>query len=143
MKKSTKTLWIYTGVLFSIAIILIIITTFMQSKIVDDNGNLSVMGTLTATSEQKIINLQNENVKLTTELTAAKQENTASVEKIAELENKISEEEKIKEKVAKLYKAYADGDVETMEQLIDELTEKQIEDRIPTLYKRVINAIEE
>ena len=65
MKKSTKALWIYTGILFSIAIVLIIITTFMQTKIVDDNGNLSVMGTLMATSEQKIKNLQNENVQLT------------------------------------------------------------------------------
>lgn len=143
MKKSTKALWIYTGILFSIAIVLIIITTFMQTKIVDDNGNLSVMGTLMATSEQKIKNLQNENVQLTTELNTLKQEHTATVEAVSALEAKISDEQAVKEKVAKLYQAYADGDVETMEKLIDALTEEQIEERIPTLYKRVKRAIED
>ncbi len=143
MKKSTKALWIYTGILFSIAIVLIIITTFMQTKIVDDNGNLSVMGTLMATSEQKIKNLQNENVQLTTELNNLKQEHTATVEAVSALEVKISDEQAVKEKVAKLYRAYADGDVETMEKLIDALTEEQIEERIPTLYKRVKRAIED
>lgn len=143
MKKSTKALWIYTGVLFSIAIVLIIITTFMQTKIVDDNGNLSVMGTLTATSEQKIKNLQNENVQLLTELNALKQEHAATVENANALETKINEEQAIKEKVAKLYQAYADGDVEAMEKQLEELTEEQIEERIPTLYRRVKRAIED
>lgn len=143
MKKSTKALWIYTGVLFSIAIVLIIITTFMQTKIVDDNGNLSVMGTLTATSEQKIKNLQNENVQLSTELNALKQEHAATVENVKAMETKINEEQAIKEKVAQLYQAYADGDVETMEKLFSKLTEEQIEERIPTLYKRVKRTIED
>ena len=143
MKKSTKALWIYTGVLFSIAIVLIIITTFMQTKIVDDNGNLSVMGTLMATSEQKIKNLQNENVQLSTELNALKQEHAATVENASALESKINEEQAVKEKVAKLYQAYADGDVEAMEKLLGELTEEQIEERIPTLYRRVKRSIED
>ncbi len=143
MKKSTKALWIYTGVLFSIAIVLIIITTFMQTKIVDDNGNLSVMGTLMATSEQKIKNLQNENVQLSTELNALKQEHAATVENASALEAKINEEQAVKEKVAKLYQAYADGDVEAMEKLLGELTEEQIEERIPTLYRRVKRSIED
>ena len=143
MKKSTKALWIYTGVLFSIAIVLIIITTFMQTKIVDDNGNLSVMGTLMATSEQKIKNLQNENVQLSTELNALKQEHAATVENASALESKINEEQAVKEKVAKLYQAYADGDVEAMEKLLAELTEEQIEERIPTLYRRVKRSIED
>lgn len=143
MKKSTKTLWIYTAILFSIAILLILVTTFTQSKIVDDNGNLSVLGTLTATSKQKIINLQNENIKLGEELNALKQEHAALLESSAALVKTSEEEQALKEKVAKLYKAYAEDDYETMQTLMEELTEAQINDRIPSLYSRVQRVLED
>ncbi len=143
MKKSTKTLWIYTGILFSIAILLILVTTFTQSKIVDDNGDLSVLGTLTATSKQKIINLQNENIKLGEEINALKQEHAALLESSATLVQEAEDEQALKEKVAKLYKAYADEDYDTMEKLMGELTEAQVEERIPTLYRRIKKIFEE
>ena len=143
MKKSTKTLWIYTGILFSIAILLILVTTFTQSKIVDDNGDLSVLGTLTATSKQKIINLQNENIKLGEEINALKQEHAALLESSATLVQEAEDEQALKEKVAKLYKAYADEDYDTMEKLMGELTEAQVEERIPTLYRRIQKIFEE
>ena len=143
MKKSTKTLWIYTAILFSIAILLILVTTFTQSKIVDDNGNLSVLGTLTATSKQKIINLQNENIKLGEELNALKQEHAELLESSAALIKQSEEEQVIKEKVAKLYKAYAEDDYGTMQSLMEELTEAQINERIPSLYRRVQRVLEE
>lgn len=143
MKKSTKTLWIYTAILFSIAILLILVTTFTQSKIVDDNGNLSVLGTLTATSKQKIINLQNENIKLGEELNVLKQEHAELLESSAALIKQSEEEQVIKEKVAKLYKAYAEDDYGTMQSLMEELTEAQINERIPSLYRRVQRVLEE
>ena len=142
MKKSTKTLWIYTGVLFSIAIVLILVTTFTQSQIVDDNGDLSVLGTLTATSKQKIINLQNENVKLGNELAALQQEHAQLLENSASLVEDAETEQALKEKVAKLYKAYAEDDYETMQILIEKLTEAQVEERIPSLYGRVKRVLE-
>ncbi len=143
MKKSTKTLWIYTAILFSIAILLILVTTFTQSKIVDDDGNLSVLGTLTATSKQKIINLQNENIKLGEEINALKQEHTALLESSAALTQAAEEEQALKEKVAKLYQAYADDDYDTMQSLMGELSEAQVEERIPSLYRRVKRVLED
>ncbi len=142
MKKSTKTLWIYIAVLFAIAILLILVTTFTQSKIVDDNGDLSVMGTLTATSKQKIINLQNENVALATELANLQKEHAALVEASAEVAEQAEAEKEVQAKVAKLYQAYVDEDYSLMAKLMDELTQEQIEQRIPTLYKRVKRVIE-
>ncbi len=142
MKKSTKTLWIYTAILFVIAIFLILVTTFTQSKIVDDNGDLSVMGTLTATSKQKIINLQNENVELATQLVNLQKEHAALVEASAEVAAQAQEDKEISTKVAKLYQAYVDDDYSLMAKLMDELTKEQIEERIPTLYNRVKRVIE-
>lgn len=143
MKKSTKTLWIYTAILFSIAILLILVTTFTQSKIVDDNGDLSVLGTLTATSKQKIINLQNENIKLGEELNALQQEHTALLESSTALVQRTEEEQALKEKVAKLYQAYAEDDYDTMQALMEELTEAQVNERIPSLYSRVQRVLED
>ena len=143
MKKSTKTLWIYTAVLFSIAILLILVTTFTQSKIVDDDGNLSVLGSLTATSKQKINNLQEINMQLTNELNAIKQTQAETQAALDSVNQTIQDEQAVKEKVAKLYKAYADDDYETMKVLIESVTQTQVEERIPTLYNRVKKAIAE
>ena len=143
MKKSTKTLWIYTAVLFSIAILLILVTTFTQSKIVDDDGNLSVLGSLTATSKQKINNLQEINLQLINELNALKQAQEETQAALDTANQSLQDEQAVKEKVAKLYKAYADDDYETMKAMLEEVSQTQVDERIPTLYKRVKNAIAE
>ncbi len=142
MKKSTKTLWIYTAVLFSIAILLILITTYTQSKIVDDDGNLSVLAPLTATSKQKINNLQDINKQLTEELAILKQQQTDTQAALDAANQALEDEKIIREKVAKLYKAYTDDDYETMEQMMNEVTQTQVDERIPSLYRRVKRALE-
>ncbi len=143
MKKSTKKLWIYITVLFSIAIVLILVTTFTQSKIVDNDGNLSVLGSLTATSKEKIVNLQNENANLKAELEAVKTENIELKSNAETALTASTEQQRLKEQVASLYKAYTSGDHDKMKELISQLTKEQIDERIPGLYDKVQNALNE
>lgn len=142
MKKGTKSLWIYTAILFSIAIVLILLTTLTQSKIVDNDGNLSVLGSFTATSKEKIINLQNENIALLDELNTLQEANARAQAAADGLAETVQTEQTLKENVAKLYAAYADDDDSTMRALLTTLTEDQINERIPGLYGRVQRSLE-
>ena len=143
MKKSTKKLWIYITILFSIAIVLILVTTFTQSKIVDNEGNLSLLGTLTATSKEKIVNLQTENANLKAELDTVKADNEQLKIDAEAYNATITEQQALKEKTAALYKAYVEGDTEKMQLYFSQLTKEQIEERIPGLYDRVQKALSE
>jgi|GEM_PF-2612734 len=67
MRKNTKSLWIYAGVLLIIAIALIFITTLTQAQLVEHDGDFEVLGTVMQTSQENMSRVTNDNIKLSNE----------------------------------------------------------------------------
>lgn len=110
MKKNIRYLWIYTGILFSVALLLIIFAYFTQSNIINETKqiqekNLNGM-------QKSVTQLTEDNRKLKTEcekLTKTVDEQNQIIETYKEKETESILTKEVDEKLAMAYDSYAGG----------------------------------
>lgn len=139
--KMRKSLWVYLSVLLFTAIALIILTTIMQYKVIDDDGKFDISSSFTQNAKQNIQSLTEKNIELGASLDEANSQNAALKE---ELDASRSELEKItqeRDNAAKLYAAYKDGDKDKMREIMQNTDRGVLEIYIPGLYDYVTNAL--
>lgn len=148
MKKSTKSLWIYTAILFIIAIALILATTLLQARLISSDGDIHVLGSFSKNATQNIAQLTEENVKLTNELNALKQEHTTLKTDFENVNNAAATESRHKELMRQMYNAYKNDDYDALESILntieeqDLITIEQADAFIPDLYNRAKRTLE-
>lgn len=134
MKKLTKSLWIYSAILFIIAIGLIFTATILQARLISPDGNIEVLGTFTTNAKQNIENLTNENIALTDKLNSE----TARGDKLQAdydaLNSAYKSELEKKDTVKQLYAAYSEKNYEKTEELCAKITKEEADEFIEGLY---------
>lgn len=134
MKKSTKSLWIYAAVLFLIAIGLILLTTLTQARLVNQDGNFEVLGTLNENAQKNVSRLTEENIALQGELNTVKTENEALSEELDSARSAADASQNLLNTIGALYSAQQAEDYETLEALLSGVTKEQIEPYLPGFY---------
>lgn len=134
MKKLTKSLWIYSAILFIIAIGLIFTATILQARLISPDGNIEVLGTFTTTTKQNIENLTNENINLTNKLNDALTQRDKLQSDYDNIKSSYDSELAKKDIVKQLYIAYDENDYEAIESLCAQITKEEADEFIPGLY---------
>lgn len=141
MNKSTKSLWIYAAVLFLAAIGLIFLTTITQARLVKNNGDFEVLGTLNENARQNVVRLTQENVALQNKINRLEDENKQLSAELESLKTAQDADQTIKQVVAQAYDAYAKKDYETLEALMENITKEQLDTYLPGFYAETQKAI--
>ncbi len=113
MRKNTRYLWIYTGILFSVALMLIIFAYFTQSN---DKFDLEIHG-----MKQSVTQLIETNKNLQKQLDEKEEELTKNNEEMEKLKNKEHEwlnEKSNDEILATAYEKYAQGEEEEAKNMV-------------------------
>lgn len=134
MKKLTKSLWIYSAILFIIAIGLIFTATILQARLISPDGNIEVLGTFTTTTKQNIENLTNENINLTNKLNDALTQRDKLQSDYDNIKSSYDSELAKKDIVKQLYIAYDENDYEAIESLCAQITKEEADEFVPGLY---------
>ncbi len=137
--KSTKQMWIYAGVLFAVALILILVTTITQWKLIGENGNLQVLDSFTQSSNQRIEQLTGENVKLKEELAKTQKELSSLKEALVSLESENAYMKDENEKLYSLINSYLDGDKKAVREKIKSFSKEQLDAVLPGFYDEASN----
>lgn len=137
--KSTKQMWIYAGVLFAVALILILVTTITQWKLIGENGNLQVLESFTQSSNQRIEQLTDENVKLKEELSNAQKELVALKEALVSSENENAYIKDENEKLYSLIGSYLKGDKKAVREKLKSFSKEQLDAILPGFYDDASN----
>ena len=149
MKKSTKSLWLYSAVLCIIAIVLVSTATLLQARLVSSDGGFEVLGTFTKDAKQNIAKLTEENVKLTNELHALQNEYAtlkADFDAVSESEAKYARQTEIMRQMYVAFRYDKFDELSKIFKMIDEqklITKEEADKYIPELYTRARTALEE
>lgn len=144
--KNTKQMWIYAGILFIVALALILLTTITQWKLVPEYGNLQVLDSFTQNSNQRIDQLTAETVTLKNQLNASQQDLDALK---SEYTNLQAQYEKLKSdkafldasntKVYSLLNAYLKNDKTAVREQIKNFSKEELDAILPGFYDKAIN----
>ena len=137
--KSTKQMWIYAGVLFAVALILILVTTITQWKLIGENGNLQVLDSFTQSSNQRIEQLTGENVKLKEELTKTQKELSSLKEALVSSENENAYMKDENEKLYSLIDSYLKGNKKDVREKLKSFSKEQLDAVLPGFYDEASN----
>lgn len=110
MKKNLRYLWIYTGILFSVALLLIIFAYFTQSNII--NETKQIQETNLSGMQKSVTQLTADNQKLISEnekLSKTVTEQTHIIENYKEKETESILTRELDEKLAMAYDSYVGG----------------------------------
>lgn len=150
MKKSTKSLWLYSAILCIIAIVLVSTATLLQARLISsDDGSIQVLGTFTKNANQNIANLTEENVKLTNELHALQNSyNTLKTDFdiVSESEAKYARQTEIMRQMYIAFRYEKYDELDKIFEMIDEqqlITKEEADKYIPELYGRAKAVLEE
>ena len=149
MKKSTKSLWLYSAVLCIIAIALILTATLLQARLVSSDGGIEVLGTFTKNANQNIAKLTEENVKLTNELHALQNEyNTLKTDfdNVYDAYGKYARQTEIMRQMYIAFRYEKYEELSKIFKMIDEqqlITKEEADKYIPELYARSKAVLEE
>ena len=149
MKKSTKSLWLYSAVLCIIAIVLVSTATLLQARLVSSDGGFEVLGTFTKDAKQNIATLTEENVRLTTELHALQNEyNTLKTDFdiISDSNTKYARQTEIMRQMYIAFRYDKYDELKKIFLMIDEqqlITKEEADKYIPELYDRAKAVLEE
>lgn len=141
--KSTKQMWIYAGILFIIALALIMITTITQWKLVPESSNLQLLDTFTQNTTQRMDQLNQENINLKNQLNEKTSELTALTNSYNELytENETLKSDKAfsdasNKKLYNLINAYINDDVSEVREQIKEFSREELNSILPGFYDK-------
>lgn len=139
MQKNTKHLWIYTGILFFVALILIVIAYFTQSNIINETkqiqeSNLNVM-------QKSVTQLTEENRKLKTdcdEKAKTIKEQSQIIEKYKEKETESILSKEIDEKLAMAYDSFASGNKNEAKNMVLNIDREKLSNIQQKIYDIII-----
>ena len=134
-------MWIYAGVLFIVALALILITTITQWKLIPENGNLQVLDSFTQNSNQRIDQLTTETVNLKNQLN----ETQRTLDEInAKYQQLYTEHETLKSdkafldasntKIYSLLNAYFKNDKTAVREQIKNFSKEELDAILPGFY---------
>lgn len=134
LKRTTKSLWVYTAILIVIAIALIFATTILQARLISSDGNIEVLGTFTRDAKQNIATLTDENVKLTNKLNELSAQKASLENDYNELMKSYQSETGKKEIVKNMYIALENNDYAALSPLMSKISKEDADAFLPGLY---------
>ena len=141
--KNTKQMWVYAGVLFIVALALILVTTLTQWKLIPENGNLQVLDSFTQNSNQRIEQLTAETVTLKNQLLEVQRnydEVNAKYTALQAEHDALKSDEAFlnasNEKVYSLINAYLNNNKTAVREQLKNFSKEELEAILPGFYDK-------